>query len=54
MSKLNLRDEDPPLPNRFELTELNPDLLRDPHSMLDRLREEAPRAPACHPPKSAV
>jgi hypothetical protein len=43
MSKLNLRDEAPPLPNGFELTELNPEFLRDPHPMLDRLREEAPR-----------
>jgi len=31
-----------PLPNGFELTELNPDFLRDPHSLLDRVRREAP------------
>jgi cytochrome P450 len=34
----------PPLPNGFELTELNPDFLKDPHPYLDRLRREAP----CH------
>ena len=43
MSKLNRREDLPPLPNGFELTELNPDFLRDPHPMLDRLRAEAPR-----------
>lgn len=43
MSRLNLRKDLPPLPNGFELTELNPDFLRDPHPMLDRLRAEAPR-----------
>lgn len=42
MSKLNRREE-APLPNGFELTELNPEFLRDPHPMLDRLRESAPR-----------
>jgi hypothetical protein len=31
------------LPNGFELTELNPEFLRNPHPMLDRLRQEAPR-----------
>jgi cytochrome P450 len=43
MSKSNRREDAPPLPNGFELTELNPEFLRDPHPMLDRLREEAPR-----------
>ena len=32
-----------PLPNGFELTELNPDFLRDPHPILDRIRAGAPR-----------
>jgi len=32
-----------PLPNGFELTELNPEFLRNPHPMLDRLRQAAPR-----------
>lgn len=32
-----------PLPNGFELTELNPEFLSDPHPVLDRLRQEAPR-----------
>ena len=31
------------LPNGFELTELNPDFLRDPHAILDLVRREAPR-----------
>lgn len=31
------------LPNGFELTELNPDFLRNPHPALDRLRQAAPR-----------
>jgi hypothetical protein len=31
-----------PLPNGFELTGLNPEFLRDPHPMLDRLRQDAP------------
>lgn len=43
MSKLNRREDVPPLPNGFELTELNPDFLRDPHPILDGLRAEAPR-----------
>ncbi|MFN7163343.1 MAG: cytochrome P450 [Hyphomonas sp.] len=37
-----------PLPNGFELTELNPDFLRDPHPVLDRLRREAPRHVHAH------
>ena len=43
MTKLNQRPQTPPLPNGFELTELNPEFLHDPHPMLDRLRAEAPR-----------
>jgi cytochrome P450 len=43
MSKLNLKSEAPPLPNGFELTELNPEFLKDPHISLDRIRREAPR-----------
>jgi cytochrome P450 len=39
---------DASLPNGFELTELNPDFLRDPHPMLDRLRAEAPRHVHAH------
>jgi cytochrome P450 len=34
---------DTDLPNGFELTELNPGFLSDPHPILDRLRQEAPR-----------
>ncbi len=37
-----------PLPNGFELTELNPEFLRDPHVLLDRLREDAPRHVHAH------
>lgn len=43
MPRLNFETEPSPLPNGFELTELNPDFLRDPHPMLDRIRREAPR-----------
>jgi len=39
---------DTPLPNGFELTELNPDFLRDPHPILDRLRAQAPRHVHAH------
>lgn len=42
MHRLKPEPEATPLPNGFELTELNPDFLRDPHTMLDRLRSEAP------------
>lgn len=34
---------DTPLPNGFELTELNPEFLHNPHPILDRLRADAPR-----------
>jgi len=40
---LQNRPEPSPLPNGFELTELNPDFLQDPHPILDRLRRDAPR-----------
>ena len=43
MQGLNNAAELQPLPNGFELTELNPEFLRDPHPMLDRLRQAAPR-----------
>jgi hypothetical protein len=43
MSELKPETRAEPLPNGFELTELNPDFLRDPHPILDRLHEEAPR-----------
>ena len=43
MQRLKSEPEIAPLPNGFELTELNPDFLRDPHPVLDRLRAEAPR-----------
>lgn len=43
MPRLKTVAEAPPLPNGFELTELNPEFLRDPHPILDRLRQEAPR-----------
>lgn len=43
MSRLNPETETTPLPNGFELTELNPDFLRDPHPVLDLVRREAPR-----------
>lgn len=43
MPRLKPAPQDPPLPNGFELTELNPDFLRNPHPTLDRLRQEAPR-----------
>lgn len=43
MSKLNVCPETAALPNGFELTELNPQFLQDPHPILDRLRQEAPR-----------
>ena len=33
---------DAPLPNVFDLTPLNPDFIRDPHALLDRLRAECP------------
>lgn len=48
MSKLISRPESPALPNGFELTELNPDFLQDPHPILDRLRQEAPRHVHAH------
>lgn len=43
MSELKPDAPSPPLPNGFDLTELNPDFLRDPHPVLDRLRNHAPR-----------
>ena len=43
MPRLNPDGGTAPLPNGFELTELNPDFLRDPHPVLDRVRREAPR-----------
>lgn len=43
MQRLKSEPEIAPLPNGFELTELDPDFLRDPHPVLDRLRAEAPR-----------
>jgi cytochrome P450 len=43
VSGLKSETENLPLPNGFELTELSPDFLRDPHPILDRLRQEAPR-----------
>lgn len=43
MPRLNSEAESAPLPNGFELTELNPDFLRDPHPVLDLVRREAPR-----------
>lgn len=49
MSRLNPGTETPPLPNGFELTELNPDFLRDPHPLLDRVRTQAPRHIHRHP-----
>lgn len=48
MSELKPEARAEPLPNGFELTELNPDFLRDPHPVLDRLREEAPRHAHAH------
>jgi cytochrome P450 len=48
MSELKPEARAEPLPNGFELTELNPDFLRDPHPILDRLREEAPRHVHAH------
>ena len=37
-----------PLPNVFELTWLNPEFLRDPQPMLDRLRQDAPHLIHAH------
>lgn len=48
MPELKPAVADAPLPNGFELTELNPDFLRDPHAMLDRMRAEAPRHVHAH------
>ncbi len=48
MSELKPETRAEPLPNGFELTELNPDFLRDPHPILDRLREEAPQHVHAH------
>ena len=45
MQRLKSEPEIAPLPNGFELTELNPDFLRDPHPVLDRLRAEAVEEP---------
>ncbi|MBI1400090.1 cytochrome P450 [Hyphomonas sp.] len=43
MSELSACPETAALPNGFELTELSPHFLQDPHPILDRLRQEAPR-----------
>ncbi|MEQ9505438.1 MAG: cytochrome P450 [Hyphomonas sp.] len=43
MPKLKPEAGPVPLPNGFELTELNPDFLKDPHPSLDQIREHAPR-----------
>ncbi len=43
MSRLKSEPQEVPLPNGFELTELNPGFLQDPHPILDRIRAEAPR-----------
>ena len=48
MERLRREPAPDPLPNGFELTELNPDFLRDPHPILDRLRTEAPRHVHAH------
>jgi hypothetical protein len=39
-----------PWPNGFEVTGLNPEFLRDPHPMPDRLRQDAPRHIHTHAP----
>ena len=48
MHRLKPAPEAESLPNGFELTELNPDFLRDPHPTLDRLRSDAPRHVHAH------
>ncbi len=49
MHRLKPESETAPLPNGFELTELNPDFLRDPHPILDQLRTQAPQHIHAHP-----